>query len=219
MKKTMESFVCLYPITKTLRFELIPIGDTLKNIEKTDLSLETNQGLKAIKNEKTLDEYHEHFIEVALKNVKLTKLKDYYELYCANAETKKTAKFKAEFNDIKKELRKEIVNCFKNETNKEIFDKLGKKELITKVLETWIKKEEKNCYFDPGFKKFTTYFRGYNINRSNMYSLDEKPSSIAYRLINENLPKFIDNIKVFEKLKKLNFLKILKNHIISYKNI
>lgn len=35
----------------------------------------------------------------------------------------------------------------------------------------------------------------------NMYSEEEKATAVAFRLIDENLPKFIDNIRSFEKIK------------------
>ena len=50
------------------------------------------------------------------------------------------------------------------------------------------------------FSGFTTYFVGFHQNRENMYSAEEKSTGIAYRLINENLPKFIDNIVSFKKI-------------------
>lgn len=36
-----------------------------------------------------------------------------------------------------------------------------------------------------------------------MYSDKEQSTAIAYRLIHENLPKFLDNIKIFERLKDI----------------
>lgn len=50
------------------------------------------------------------------------------------------------------------------------------------------------------FSGFTTYFKGFHKNRQNMYTPEEKSTSIAYRLINENLPKFIDNMEAFKKI-------------------
>ena len=49
------------------------------------------------------------------------------------------------------------------------------------------------------FWGFTTYFEGFHKNRKNMYTSEEKSTSIAYRLVNENLPKFIDNMEAFKK--------------------
>ncbi len=50
------------------------------------------------------------------------------------------------------------------------------------------------------FKEFTTYFTGFHENRKNMYSDEEKSTAISYRLIHENLPRFIDNMMVFDKI-------------------
>lgn len=49
------------------------------------------------------------------------------------------------------------------------------------------------------FWGFTTYFVGFFDNRKNMYTSEEKSTGIAYRLINENLPKFIDNMEAFKR--------------------
>lgn len=49
------------------------------------------------------------------------------------------------------------------------------------------------------FWGFTTYFVGFFDNRKNMYTSEEKSTGIAYRLINENLPKFFDNMEAFKK--------------------
>ena len=54
------------------------------------------------------------------------------------------------------------------------------------------------------FEKWTTYFfGGFNDNRENVYTNKAISTSIAFRLIHENLPRFIENIKRFEKAKEL----------------
>lgn len=50
------------------------------------------------------------------------------------------------------------------------------------------------------FSKFTTYFDAFNDNRKNLYSGDAKSGTIAYRLIHENLPVFLDNIASFNAI-------------------
>ena len=60
--------------------------------------------------------------------------------------------------------------------------------------------------------KFFTYFSGFNQNRENYYSADDKATSVSNRIIGDNLPKFVDNIFSFEKnrdnyLGAFNFLK------------
>ncbi|GHW02343.1 hypothetical protein AGMMS50249_1290 [candidate division SR1 bacterium] len=49
------------------------------------------------------------------------------------------------------------------------------------------------------FDGFFTYFGGFNQNRENYYSSEEKATAIATRIVNENLPKFVDNIFLFKK--------------------
>ena len=49
----MDRFTGLYPISKTLRFELKPIGKTLENIEKNGIlqkDLQRAQSYKEVKN-------------------------------------------------------------------------------------------------------------------------------------------------------------------------
>ena len=200
----MKTFTHLYSTSKTLKFELIPQGKTLETIEKNGLLIQDeNRAISYKKMKKTIDEFHKWFIELSLKNVKLNKLQEYYKLYTSNADIKKEDSFKKEYDLIKNDLRKEIVNSFNDGEAKEIYEKLFQKELITEVLEQWTNSQE-NLYFDDGFKKFTTYFIGFYENRKNMYSNESKSTAIAFRLIHENLPKFIDNLLTFEKIKANN---------------
>ena len=190
-----------YSLSKTLRFELVPVGNTLQNIEKKGLinkDAERAESYKKLK--KTIDEYHKYFIETALKNVKLSGLDDYFELYSQSKENRN----EDDFNKVKSDLRKEIAQAFNTGDSQEPYKRLFGKELIKEDLEEWLKTqpEKSELHYDEGFKNFTTYFTGFNENRRNMYSEEEKSTAIAYRLIHENLPKFIDNIKVFNLIKE-----------------
>lgn len=137
---------------------------------------------------------------------------------------KKEEAFKKELEKVQTDLRKEIVKGFNTGEAKEIFSRIDKKELITELLEKWIQNQkDQNIYFDKDFKTFTTYFGGFHENRKNMYKDKEQSTAIAYRLIHENLPKFLDNIRIFEKLKNVSALydncKILYKEIEEYLNI
>ena len=57
------------------------------------------------------------------------------------------------------------------------------------------------------FKGFYTYFTGFNQNRENYYQTDGKVTAVSYRIVDENLPKFCDNILVFQS-KKEEYLQI-----------
>ncbi|MBQ2025442.1 MAG: hypothetical protein II215_03110, partial [Paludibacteraceae bacterium] len=63
----MKRFTNLYQLSKTLRFELKPIGKTLENIEKHGLlEQDTHRAESYVKVKEIIDEYHKAFIEECL---------------------------------------------------------------------------------------------------------------------------------------------------------
>jgi len=218
---TLQKFTNLYQLSKTLRLELKPQGKTLENIVNNRL-LEKDEkradGYKILK--KVIDEFHKYFINESLSNIKLSGLNDFVALYQVQ---KRDDIQKKEFEEIHKKLRKQIVEKFKNH---ELFSKLDKSELfkISKekdlkykgLLSKWIFNNEniKNRILEitelnneeellnvlSDFESFSTYFTGFHENRKNMYSDEDKSTAIAFRVIHQNLPKFIDNQRVFSKI-------------------
>lgn len=186
-----------YPVQKTLKFELIPQGKTKENMEKEGI-IKTDEHRAEIysKVKKYCDEYHKVFIDKCLKNTRLNDLNRYYELYSI---TKKDEKQKEEFTKIQEKLRKQISESFKNNNE---YKGLFQKDIINSYLITMYKEDKEKIKDISEFNKFTTYFSGYNKNRENMYTEEEKSTAIAYRLINENLPTFIDNLKIYNKVIK-----------------
>jgi len=203
MNNKLTAFTGKYQLSKTLRFELKPVGKTLEHIQAKGLiSQDEARAASYQKMKKTIDGFHKHFIELAMSTVKLTKLEAFQELFNASPERKKEESYKKELEKVQDSLRKEIVKGFSTGEAKEIFAKIDKKELITELLEQWMQRQnEDDFYFDEKFKNFTTYFGGFHENRKNMYSDQAQSTAIAYRLIHENLPKFLENIKIFEKIK------------------
>ena len=196
----MKRFTNLYQLSKTLRFELKPIGKTLENIEKHGLlEQDTHRAESYVKVKEIIDEYHKAFIEECLNT-----FADSSETYAEQNEKFKTELFEFEKaykdkNDLKSpqsELRKIIVKSFNNEKYKRLFnEKLIKEDLIS-----FVKDNVEDIALVQEFKDFTTYFKGFHDNRKNMYSEEDKSTAIAYRLIHENLPRFIDNMLVFDKI-------------------
>lgn len=222
---SLAAFTNQYQLSKTLRFELIPQGRTLQHIQQKGLLSRDQQRADSYQQmKKTIDAFHKHFIDLAMQQVHLSKLAEYQDLYEASGERKKTDEYKKELEKIQAELRKEIVAGFKAEGVSEIFGKLDKKELITDLLEKWIREQnDKDIYFDAGFKNFTTYFGGFHENRKNMYTDKAQSTAIAYRLIHENLPKFLDNCRIFDSLKAqpelAEKLPLLYTEIAEYLNV
>ena len=186
-----NDFTNLYKVSKTLRFELVPIGESLNYINKKGILQQDEQRADEYKMvKKIIDEYHKQFINESLENITLEGLQDY------KTEYENPKKEEKKIKDIEKKLRNEIVSKFR--TNSKWKNLFGKELIQEELLQ--FETNEENKRIIGNFKKFTTYFTGFYDNRENMYSNEEKGTAIAHRLINENLTKFIDNIKIFKKV-------------------
>ena len=161
VKKIEEEFTNKYSLTKTLRFELKPIGKTLEHIEHKGLISQDEERAKSFKEmKKCIDAFHKNFIEQFLPQVELTHLNEFAELYNATGEHKKEDEYRKKFAKLQDELRKEIANIFKTGQAKEIYSNIDKKKLITKLLPNWKRtQEEQDICSDDNFKNFTTYFK------------------------------------------------------------
>jgi CRISPR-associated protein Cpf1 len=200
--KTLKDFTGLYSLSKTLRFELKPIGKTKEHIYNSGLlKKDLHRADSYAKIKKIIDNYHKSFIEEALLNFKL-KIEDehkndslsefFFYYHLSNNKELRSSSLKL----IQSNLRKQIADRLCKDDR---YKRIDKKELITKDLLEFVKNEEDRNLIKE-FSDFTTYFTGFNQNRKNMYTDDEKSTAIAYRLINENLSKFIDNMDTFEKV-------------------
>ena len=183
-----EQFKNKYPVSKTLRFELIPQGKTLEYIQKNGLLEEDENRAKAYKEvKKIIDDYHREHIEASLSDAELTGLSEYERVYSD------CSKSSDDLDKISQDLRKQIVE--KLTTPKEKYNRLFSKNLIEEDLPKYVGNDEEKAAYLKQFSRFTTYFTGFYENRKNIYSKEAKSTAIAYRVIDQNLPKYIDNFK------------------------
>ena len=213
-----------------------------KELKNTDLVVKEDNNL-FVKDQKIKDAYlvikpimdklHEKFIEKALidgaNNIDFS---EYFKAY----------QNKAVKDDMEKELRKAIGKAFQvagkyyvqeiskaQKDGKEIKTKKDKLyECLTdaKVLnylivnvkefakESGLGENELREQLEQ-FKGFWGYSTGYNQNRENYYEYEKDAStSVATRIVHENLPTFCDNILRFEKRKDeyLGIYQYLKNN-------
>lgn len=189
-----EQFINRYPLSKTLRFSLIPVGKTEDSFNKNLLLEKDKQRAENYEKVKGyIDSFHKEYIESVLSKARIEKVNEYANLYWKS--NKNDSDIKA-MESLEIDMRKQISKQLKSNVR---YKRLFGKELICEDLPSFLtdkdEKETVEC-----FRSFTTYFKGFNTNRENMYSSDEKSTAIAYRCINDNLPRFLDNVKSFQKV-------------------
>lgn len=200
--KKIDAFTNKYPLSKTIRFKLIPIGETYKFFQLNKMLEEDEERAEhytVVKN--LIDDYHRDFIgrafaafeQSASVGIFADKVSSYAGLY---RKADKDDKEKAALRKAEESLRKDVAKIL---SSAEGFDSLFKGELITEKLPDYLgrKGDRESKDIVERFKGFSTYFTGFFNNRKNIYLSEEKATAIAYRCINENLPKFLDNAKVF----------------------
>lgn len=193
--KDLKQFIGIYPVSKTLRFELRPVGRTQEWIEKNKVLESDEQKAEDYPKVKTLiDEYHKVCIRESLKDIHL----DWLPLKVAieanrkdnNDDTKKTLEKEQE------NMRKQIATALKNFRHYSELTASTPQKLIDNVFP--------DIYDDDAlksFNRFAIYFRGFQENRNNIYSADAISTGVPYRLVHDNFPKFLADIEVFENIK------------------
>lgn len=258
-KSIFDNFTRQYSLSKTLRFELKPIGKTRENM---DANLEYDKNLRTfLADQKIEDAYqilkpvfdklHEEFITKSLKSIvaKGIDFSEYFNLY----KKQKTEQDKDErkkldkpIQDEEKKLRKKFEKIYivageefktvagKDNKSKDILKESGYKVLTESGIIAYIKNRflANPAWFDDlkipevkvlvknnetnkekieqaleQMKRFFTYFGGFNQNRENYYDIstnrngEGKSTAVTTRIIEENLPKFADNLLSYEKNK------------------
>lgn len=230
MHSLFNEFNHLYPVEKTLRFALKPIGKTPENLKnfrnekQQNLLQEDEERAEKYKQaKKIIDEYHKEFIHKQLSGFEfeLEGLEQFKKAYVNLKRDNKN-------DDLKKALKKEQDNLRKKVKTQLNNERLFKKEFIKEDLPKWL--EEGNVKItnidDPKgiiekFDKWTTYFGGFNKNRKNIYTDKPHSTSIGYRLIHENLPRFLDNAEKYNKARKLgvDFSEVEQNYGVGLEEI
>lgn len=191
-----------YSVLKTLCFELKPIGKTLENIS-TGKFLESDkkksEDYKDVK--KIIDNYHCYFIDDVLK----TQSFNWENLAKEINEYRKLKSDDTNLLSAQQKQRDEILKIFSSDKRFKALTAATPKDLFNKLLPEWFQKDnsvELNKEATETFKRFYSYFKGFQENRENVYSSKEIPTAVPYRIVNDNFPKFLSNISVFETIQK-----------------
>lgn len=230
-KSIFDEFTNQYALSKTLRFELKPVGETQKMLidakvfEKDETIHKKYEATKPF-----LDRLHRDFVQEALENVVLSGLNGYLELFKKWKTDKKT--FEKELQKKEKDLRKEVVQFFDSQAktwseqynglkNKDV-SILSEEAVFESLLKVRYGEEEGTQVVDEAtgeivsifdsWKGFTGYFDKFFATRRNFYKVDGTSTALATRIIDQNLKRFCDNILNYEKVKdKVDFLEVEQN--------
>jgi len=193
--KDLKQFIGLYPVSKTLRFELRPVGRTQEWMEKNHvLEHDGKRAEDYPKVKELIDAYHKICISNSLKvsDINWTPLRDAIE---RNRQEKSDESKKA----LEEEQTKMRLEICKKLAKFEHYQELVKADTPSKLINGILPHEE---VLDT-FNKFAVYFEGFQENRRNIYSSEAISTGVAYRLVHDNFPKFLANIEVFENIKEI----------------
>lgn len=232
-KGEFDDFTNLYEISKTLRFELIPVGETDRMLKEENV-FKVDEDIK-IKYQQTkpfFDRIHREFAKEALSvDGILSELEEYLEIFIEWRKDKKV--YEKTLNQKEKELRKQVVSAFNVMANKWI-EKYGDVNLKKKnveflfeegifgILKKKYGKEDGSTIItsDTGevisifdsWKGFTGYFTKFFETRKNFYKDDGTSTAVATRIVDENLRRFCDNLIVAQRLtEKIDFSEVENN--------
>ena len=192
----IEQFTNVYPLTKTIRFSLIPVGKTEDTFNSRRLlEQDKRRSEEYIVVKKLIDRYHKAYIERVLSNLQIVDIRDYAKLYYKTGKTKEDVE---EMSSMEDSMRKIIAGAL---TSDKEYKELFKQEMIKDKLPAFLK-DEAELESVKMFERFNTYFAGFYKNRENMYSTEAQTTAISNRCIGDNLPKFLDNCKAFLKVKE-----------------
>ncbi len=231
--KNFQNFTNLYELSKTLRFELKPIGKTEELLKENHIvELDKNRRNSYQKIKPYFDALHLDFIKTSLAEPNL-KFEAYFESYKNFLKDKKNKTVIKQKENLEKDLRKQID---------ELFD-IGAKRYLQNYSDIKFKKQDKDFLYEiwifevlwkmffgdetthitnpetgeimtifDGWNRWLGYFTKFFNTRRNFYKSDGTSTAIATRIINDNLKIFADNILIFERIKeKVNFSQIEKD--------
>lgn len=191
-----------YSVSKTLRFELKPMEKTLENISKgkfLESDKKKSDDYKDVK--KIIDNYHRYFIDDVLKLASF----NWEHLAKEINDYSKTKSDDTNLLSAQQKQREEILKVFNSDKRFKSLTASTPKELFNNLLPEWFAKETSLKLKKEAietFQKFTSYFTGFQDNRKNVYKAEEIPTAVPYRIVNDNFPKFLSNISVFETIQK-----------------
>lgn len=205
----LKGMTNLYPIEKTVCFELRPIGNTLEHFYKNEV-IENAQNrsdeFREIKH--LIDSIHEEIIEECFqelsRNSEFTRLLKEYEfkpqvINSKNPLPRDEECIRENINN-KWEIVKIVKDTFRNNPKYELIFSDKKIDMLKEYYKDDCEKFELISHFE----EFASYFEKYDTKLKNIYECEGKISntckSILNRIITDNLPIFYFNTKILKNI-------------------
>lgn len=189
----------IYPVSKTIAFRLVPDSRTQAYVEKNDIisnAKTLSRDRNTLKN--AADRIHRRFIEETLSKLRLPygMLQEYSD---ATEETDRE-KRKERLSELNAALKKHIATAFKDikKGGKTGFlAALGGEELLKDLLPAEVNTDEEREALKR-LQRYTTYLRPYMDTRARIYSENGGGNTIPNRIVDDNLPIILANVKAFK---------------------
>lgn len=200
-----DSMNNLFPVSKTLSFRLVPIGNTLDTIRRNGVVEEAEQIKKDYEVLKVAaDRVHKRFIEETLYKLHLK--------YMGEGDVDSIQEYAKAFESGDEDIMSKCADALKTSITKAFkIVKYDEKNTMLKALagellvKDILQKEplsEKEAAALERMKRYTTFMRPYFTIRDHIYDAKEKGFTIPARVIDENLPIHLKNVKRFVLLPK-----------------
>lgn len=231
-KSIFSNFKNSYSLSKTLRWELKPFEKTKEYLQSSwILARDKQRDIDYVIIKPLFDQLHDKFIRESLTDVQWIDWEDFITTYNAfrskvksgslTDKDKKT--FQKDLDDRRAKLRKQIVTLYDQTAEqwkqnpdwqenkkdkiqpmlKEKWYKILTEQWILKVLEKIYANDEQQLQVIKNFNGFFSYFIWFNQNRENYYSIEEKSTAVAYRVVDQNLLTFAVNCTFKEQVEKI----------------
>ncbi len=203
-KNYFKEFIGNSQVKKTLRNSLIPTEITKKYLMKNDIIKEDelrNKNRQLLKN--IMDDYYRKFL---IEKLNLMYDIEWTKLFTEIEKEFKHGNNKPNLEKEQKAKRKEINKYFSGD---EKFKIIFSAKFISDILPEFVihnneynadEKDEKLQLISL-FSGFTTSLKNFFENRKNMFSAEDKQSSICHRIVNDNASIFFENVITYRKIK------------------
>ena len=158
MKETIFTpFIGQYPVSKTLRFEVKPVGKTLEHITREGLLQHDEKRAEDYKVAKTIiDNYHRYFIETVLSQASF----DWKDLKAGIDSYKKKEIDSAKLEKIQDKYRGQIRQYFKDDKRYEILMASTPSDLFKELLPDFFASHPENRENEQAVETFKSFARG-----------------------------------------------------------